>query len=67
MGHFAESGNRWRQVECLRLLGTINERAGDRDGAARCYERGLALAQEIGAVTEIRSLRDCLARARARR
>jgi tetratricopeptide (TPR) repeat protein len=67
MGHFVESGNRWRQVECLRLIGSINERAGDRDAAARCYERGLALAEEIGAVAEIRSLSDCITRARARR
>jgi tetratricopeptide (TPR) repeat protein len=67
LGHFAECGNRWRQVECLRLIGTINERAGDRDDAIRCYERGLQLAEQIETVAEIRSLRDCLTRARTQR
>jgi tetratricopeptide (TPR) repeat protein len=65
MGHFVESGNRWRQVACLRLIGSINERTGDRDAAVRCYERALCLATEIGATMEVGALADCLTRARA--
>ncbi|HKO15876.1 MAG TPA: tetratricopeptide repeat protein [Gemmatimonadaceae bacterium] len=67
LGYFAGCGNRWRQIECLRLIGSLNERRGDHEDAGRCYERGLALAREIGAQVEITSLRDCLARVRAPR
>ncbi|HKW48604.1 MAG TPA: tetratricopeptide repeat protein, partial [Gemmatimonadaceae bacterium] len=42
-GHFRSSGNRWRQVECLRLLGALHEREKCADDAERCYARGLAL------------------------
>lgn len=64
-GHFAESGNRWRQVECLRLLGGLHEREQCYDDAERCLERGLALAVEIDARGEIATLRDALARVRS--
>jgi tetratricopeptide (TPR) repeat protein len=66
-GHFGSCGNRWRQVECLRLLGAIHERERCPDDAERCYERGLALAQDIEARAEIASLRDALYRVRAGR
>jgi len=62
LGHFRASGNRWREIECLRLLGTINERSGAREEARRCYERGLRLAGEIDARMEIATLESLLAR-----
>jgi tetratricopeptide (TPR) repeat protein len=63
-GHFRTAGNRWRQVECLRLLGALHERELCAADAERCYERALALAEEIDAKGEIASLRDALARVR---
>jgi tetratricopeptide (TPR) repeat protein len=63
-GYFGESGNRWRQVECLRLLGTLHESERCYDDAERCLGRGLALAEQIGARAEITTLRDALARVR---
>jgi tetratricopeptide (TPR) repeat protein len=62
LGYFAASGNRWREIECLRLIGTINERLGCVSDAARCYERGLCIAGELGAHQDVRILRDCLSR-----
>jgi tetratricopeptide (TPR) repeat protein len=47
LGHFRASGNRWREIECLRLLGTINARRGCPEEARRCWERALRLAREI--------------------
>ena len=66
-GHFDSSGNRWRQVECLRLLGALHESEDCVEDAERCYERGLALALEIDAQGEIATVRDGLARVRAAR
>jgi tetratricopeptide (TPR) repeat protein len=62
LGYFAACGNRWREIECLRLIGTINERLGCVADAVRCYERGLGLAAELNAQHDARILRDCLAR-----
>lgn len=64
LGHFRMSGNRWREVECLRLLGDINARRGHADDAVRCYERGLELAEQIGARLEIVTIRGHLGRLR---
>jgi tetratricopeptide (TPR) repeat protein len=66
-GHFDCCGNRWRQVECLRLLGALHEGEQCLDDAERCYQRGLALAEEIEAKAEISTLRDGLGRVRAAR
>ena len=66
LGYFTSSGNRWREVECLQLIGTINERLGDCDHSSRCYERALALAEEIGARQNVRQIRESLSRLRAR-
>jgi tetratricopeptide (TPR) repeat protein len=66
LGFFAGSGNRLRQIECLRLIGTINEQRGEHDNAARCYERGLELASQVGAAVESQSISECLRRLRAR-
>lgn len=56
LGHFRESGNRWREVECLRLLGTINARRGYHDEARRSFERGMNLAREIDARLEVAAI-----------
>jgi tetratricopeptide (TPR) repeat protein len=66
-GHFGGCGNRWRQVECLRLLGALHEREECLDDAERCYDRSFALAREIDAQGEIATLRDALTRVRAAR
>lgn len=62
LGHFRVSENRWREVECLRLLGAINERRGHLKEALRCFERGLGLAREIDARMEIAIIEAELAR-----
>jgi tetratricopeptide (TPR) repeat protein len=61
LGYFAGCGNAWRQVECLRLIGDINEKADEFDNAARCYDRAVNLAVEIGAEVEERVVKDRLA------
>jgi len=66
LGYFATSGNRWREIECLRIIGGINERLGGIADAARCYERALRLADEIGAHQEMHLLRDCIMRLHGR-
>jgi tetratricopeptide (TPR) repeat protein len=66
LGYFASSGNRWREVECLRIIGAINERLGTVTDAVRCYERALRLAGELGAQHDVCVLRDCLTRLGAR-
>jgi tetratricopeptide (TPR) repeat protein len=66
LGFFSGSGNRWREIEGLRLVGAINEQCGSLDDAARCYERGLRLAQELGALTETGKLSECLDKLRQR-
>jgi tetratricopeptide (TPR) repeat protein len=66
-GHFDSCGNRWRQVECLRLLGALHEGEECIDDAERCYERGLSIAREIDAQGEIATVRDALTRVRATR
>jgi hypothetical protein len=54
------AGNRWRRVECLRLLGDINRRDGQAEIAQRCYTQGLELARELGVHLEIARLEDRL-------
>jgi tetratricopeptide (TPR) repeat protein len=67
LGYFAATGNRWREVECLRIVGAINERVGGVADAVRCYERALSLAGELGAQQDVHVLRDCLSRLHASR
>jgi tetratricopeptide (TPR) repeat protein len=62
LGYFASSGNRWREIECLRIIGAINERLGGVADAVRCYDRALCLARELGAQRDVDVLRDCLTR-----
>ena len=60
LGYFEMAGNRWRRVECLRLLGDINRRDGQMEIARRCYAQGLELARELGVQLEIPRLEDRL-------
>ena len=60
LGYFDMAGNRWRRVECLRLLGDINRRQGDLETADRCYTQGLALARDLGVQLEIIRLEERL-------
>ena len=60
LGYFDMVGNRWRRVECLRLLGDINLRDGQADVARRCYVQGLTLARELGVQLEIVRLEERL-------
>jgi tetratricopeptide (TPR) repeat protein len=62
LGHFASSGNRWREIECLRTIGSINERRGCVADAVRCYELALSVANQLGAHRDERILRECLFR-----
>lgn len=62
LGYFAASGNRWREIECLRLIGTINEQLINYADSHRCYSRALTIAREIGAKHDERLLQDCMAR-----
>ena len=56
LGYFKTVGNRWREIECLRLLGELNAGAGASPAARRCWEDGLRIANEIGAKLEARAL-----------
>ncbi len=60
LGYFDMAGNRWRRVECLRLLGDINRRDGQPEVARRCYTQGLELARELGVHLEITRLEERL-------
>jgi tetratricopeptide (TPR) repeat protein len=60
LGYFQGSNNSWRSVECLRLLGSINELQGSVGEAARCYQRALEMARTIDARVEITALMECL-------
>jgi tetratricopeptide (TPR) repeat protein len=62
LGYFSASGNRWREIECHRIIGTINERLGGTEDAARCYQKALFMANELGAQQDVRILNDCLGR-----
>lgn len=60
LGQFEVSGNRWRRVACLRILGDLNERLGDLEVARRFWARGLEEAREIGAGLEAAQLEERL-------
>lgn len=62
MGYFGSVPNRWRQVECLRLLGDIHVRAGEPDVARRCYSQGLRIARDVGTPVEEERLQERLDR-----
>lgn len=67
LGYFAGCENRWREIECFRLIGDINMRCEDHANAERCYRISLTFAEQIGCEPEARATRDRLAAlARAR-
>jgi len=62
LGHFQASGNRWRRIACLRVLGDMTGRRGDEATARAFWRRGLDLAREIGAERDVELLADRLGR-----
>lgn len=56
LGQFELSGNTWRRVACLRILGDLSARRGDETLARRMWQRGLDLARRIGAEADIELL-----------
>lgn len=60
LGQFEISGNRWRRIACLRILGDLHKRRGDNEIAYRFWRRGLELAREIGASLDADQLEDRL-------
>lgn len=62
LGQFEVSGNRWRRIACLRILGDLNARLGETDIPRRFWQRGLELAREIGANLDADQLEERLGR-----
>lgn len=60
LGYFSACDNHWREIECLRLIGEINEQGLDAVNAERCYECALRLAEEIRSDVEVRLTRERL-------
>lgn len=57
LGYFSECNNRWREIECFRLIGIINQKCEDFSNARRCYELAMNLAEQIGSDREIETTR----------
>lgn len=66
LGYFAGCENRYREIECLRLIGEINDCCEDPQNAARCFELAIALAEQIGSEPERRISQDRLTTLRGR-
>lgn len=66
LGYFAGCENRYREIECLRLIGEINDRCEDPQNAQRCFELAIALAEQIGSEPELRITQDRLLALRGR-
>lgn len=60
LGYFSDCANRWREIECLRLIGDINARCDDAANAARCYQLAINLAEQIGSEPELQLTRERL-------
>lgn len=61
LGYFAGCENRWREIECFRLIGDINARSEDYANAERCYSIALTFAEQIDCAPEARATRERLA------
>lgn len=61
LGFFNISGNLWRQVECLRLLGDVRSRREQPEVALRLYRQALSIAEQIEAGPEAELLRGRIA------
>lgn len=57
LGYFSDCNNRWREIECFRLIGIINEKNEDAANARRCYELALNIAEQIGSEREMETTR----------
>lgn len=57
LGYFSDCNNRWREIECFRLIGIINEKNEDAANARRCYELALDIAEQIGSEREMETTR----------
>lgn len=62
LGSFRSSGNVAREIECLRMLGAIDERRQDFAAARRCYRHALSRAREVGAKLEVEVLEQAMER-----
>jgi len=65
LGFFKVSGNLWRQIDCLRLLGDIRIERDQPDIALRLFEQALLIAERIGAQPEIPELNARIEQTRA--
>jgi tetratricopeptide (TPR) repeat protein len=54
LGYFSGCHNSFREIECLQLIGDINDKCEDRVNARRCYDLALRMADSIGAEVEQR-------------
>jgi tetratricopeptide (TPR) repeat protein len=54
LGYFSGCQNSFREIECLQLIGDINDKCEDRVNARRCYDLALRMADSIGAEVEQR-------------
>lgn len=61
LGQFEISGNAWRRVACLRILGDLNARTGEMAVARRMWQKALETANEIGATVDAAQLESRLA------
>lgn len=61
LGYYSDCGNRYREIECLRLIGDINAKREDHANAERCYGLALRLAEQIGSEPEMQATQDRLA------
>lgn len=64
LGLFRTTGNIFREIECLRLLGDVMRDRGELDAARRAWERGLELATQTSADPEAAQLQERLERER---
>ena len=65
LGHYATTGNQWRRIECLRVLGDLHVCSGMPDTAIKFYTIALQVAEEIGAKPEQTMLRARLQQVRS--
>ncbi|HEX6133443.1 MAG TPA: tetratricopeptide repeat protein [Longimicrobiales bacterium] len=60
-GHFGASENRWRRIECLRLLGEIAVQREQLESARRFFTAALDTAEQVDAKVEREQMRERLA------
>jgi tetratricopeptide (TPR) repeat protein len=60
LGQFQSSGNLWRRIPCLRILGDISDARGDLETARSMWSRALSLSRQLGAALDEARLVDRL-------